>query len=112
MQATSWAILGVVGLATSATAGDWLLKLASESSRPFRTPWFLLGAAVYALSALGWIYVMRYLKLATSGVVFAVTNVLLLAVLGMFVFRESLHWTEILGIALGVLSLCLLTRLA
>jgi drug/metabolite transporter (DMT)-like permease len=112
MQATSWAILGVVGLATSATAGDWLLKLASEDTRPFRTPWFLLGLAVYAATALGWIYVMRHLKLATLGVVFAVTNVLLLAAVGMFAFRESLHWTEGLGIALGVLSLCLLTRLA
>ena len=38
MQATSWAILGVVGLATSATAGDWLLKLASETRDHFVPP--------------------------------------------------------------------------
>jgi multidrug transporter EmrE-like cation transporter len=112
MHASSWALIGVMGLATSATAGDWMLKLASESTRPFRTPWFILGLAVYALTALGWIHVMRHLKLATIGVVFAVTNVLLLAALGVFAFRESIHWTEGLGIALGVVSLCLLTRLA
>jgi multidrug transporter EmrE-like cation transporter len=112
MQVTSWAILGVVGLATTATAGDWLLKLASVSARPFRTPWFLMGVMIYALTTLGWIHVMRHLKLATTGVVFAVTNVLLLAAVGVFVFRESLHWTELLGLTFGILSLCFLARAA
>jgi drug/metabolite transporter (DMT)-like permease len=69
-----------------------------------QTPSFVLGTVVYGLSALGWTDVMRHLELANVGLVIVVTNVLLLAVLGVVVFRESLSRSEVAGIVLGAVA--------
>jgi drug/metabolite transporter (DMT)-like permease len=92
--------------------GDYLLKLASAEKQPFKSPWFYFGVVVYSSTALGWLYVMRHLKLATIGVVYAVSMILLLTAVGVFLFRETLSAYEVLGLALAVASLFLLLRFA
>ena len=64
----AFSVLGVVG--------DYLLKLASGRKNPFSSKWFYLGFAVYASTAFGWVFVMRHLKLATIGVVYSVSMIL------------------------------------
>jgi drug/metabolite transporter (DMT)-like permease len=106
------ALLATVAFSLVGVVGDYLLKLASSREQPLRTGWFYLGFALYASTALGWVFVMRHLKLATIGVVYSVSMVLLLTMIGVVLFRESLNYYELAGIALAVASLVLLVRFA
>jgi small multidrug resistance pump len=92
--------------------GDFFLKLASARDQPLRTGWFYVGFALYASTAFGWVYVMKYLKLATISVLYSVSMVLLLTVVGVVLFRETLNAFELAGIVLAVASLVLLMRFA
>ena len=74
--------------------------------------WFYIGFALYASTAFGWVFVMKYLKLATISVLYSVSMVLLLTAVGVMFFRESLNYSELAGIALAVASLVLLMRFA
>jgi small multidrug resistance pump len=105
-------ILVTIGFSAVGVLGDYLLKLASARKEPLRSGWFYLGFAVYASTAFGWVYVMRHLKLATIGVVYSVSMILLLTAIGAIAFRESLNAYEVGGIALAVASLVLLMRFA
>jgi small multidrug resistance pump len=104
----------VVTIAFSAVGvlGDYLLKLASARKNPFHSRWFYLGFAVYASTAIGWVYVMRHLKLATIGVVYSISMILLLTTIGVAVFREPLNSFEVVGLVLALASLVLLMRFA
>src|SRR5262249_38667424 len=92
--------------------GDYFLKLASERDDSLRTTPFFVGFALYASTAFGWVFVMKHLKLATIGVVYSVSMVLLLTTVGVVFFRESLRWQELLGLAMAIGSLILLVRFA
>ena len=105
-------LLVTVAFSVIGVVGDYLLKLASEQKAPLRSGWFYLGFAVYASTALGWVYVMRHLKLATIGVVYSVSMILLLTVVGALGFGERLNGYEVVGIGLAVASLGLLMRFA
>ena len=56
----AFSIVGVVG--------DYFLKLASTHANPLKSGVFYVGFALYASTAFGWVYVMKYLKLGTIGV--------------------------------------------
>lgn len=105
-------LIVTVGFSLVGVAGDYLLKLASAQKNPMRSGWFYVGFAVYASTAFGWVYVMRHLKLATIGVVYSVSMILLLTAIGSTVFHESLSPPEMAGIGLAIASLVLLMRFA
>ncbi|HYC23856.1 MAG TPA: transporter [Candidatus Bathyarchaeia archaeon] len=109
MSAHWTAVMVTIGFSVVGVVGDYFLKVASQSDAPLRTPWFLLGFTVYASTAFGWVFVMKYLKLATVGVVYSVSMVVLLTVVGAGLFGESLRAQEVVGIALAIASLYLLT---
>jgi small multidrug resistance pump len=92
--------------------GDYLLKLASARKNPLESRWFYIGFAVYASTAFGWVFVMRHLKLATIGVVYSVSMIVLLTGIGVVFFREPLNAYEIAGLAMAIASLILLVRFA
>jgi small multidrug resistance pump len=73
-------------------------------------PKFILGTVLYALTALGWFYIMKHIKLSTISVLFAVSSIIFLTFLGVVVFKERLNSREILGIILGLFSVILLVR--
>ncbi len=100
-------IFSVVGV-----IGDYFLKLASNYDNPMKSGWFYIGFALYASTAFGWVFVMRYLKLATIGVLYSVTIILLLSVVGFVFFKEALSPYEIVGIVLAIASMVLLARFA
>ena len=109
----SWLAVGVtVAFSCLGVLGDYFLKLASASDAPLRTRWFYIGFVIYASTAFGWVFVMRHLKLATVGVVYSVSMVLLLTGTGAVVFREPLNSYEIAGLAMAIASLILLVRFA
>jgi len=109
---TSLAVLVTVAFSLLGVVGDYFLKLASEEPNAFATRSFYVGFVVYASTAFGWVFVMKHLKLATIGVVYSVTMVLLLTTIGVVVFRESLSRAEVAGLVMAIGALILLTRFA
>jgi len=105
-------ILVTIGFSVVGVVGDYLLKLASAQKAPLRSGWFYVGFAVYASTAFGWVYVMRHLKLATIGVVYSVSMILLLTAIGAVAFKESLNAYEAAGLLMAIGSLILLMRFA
>ncbi len=103
-------ILTTIGICIFSATADYFLKRASAQATPMYTPWFALGFGMYACTAFGWVYVMRYLQFATLGVVYASTMVVLMAGIGVFVLQEQLKWQEVLGILLAIASIVLLSR--
>lgn len=108
----AFAVVVTVAFSVVGVLGDFLLKLASSQKAPMRSRWFFLGFAVYASTAFGWVFVMRHLKLATIGVVYSVSMVLLLTGIGALFFRESLNVYEVAGLVMAIGALLLLTRFA
>jgi multidrug transporter EmrE-like cation transporter len=106
------AVLVTIGFSVLGVVGDYFLKRASASDRPLESRWFYIGFIVYSSTAFGWVYVMRHLKLATIGVVYSVSMIVLLAMIGVTVFRETLGPAEIAGLILAIASLFLLVRFA
>jgi multidrug transporter EmrE-like cation transporter len=112
MNSAALGILVSIGIVIVTVGGDYLLKLASEGARPFASWWFVGGVIVYAMTAFGWVFVMRRLNFATMGVVYAAATVLLLTLVGVVVLHETLRWQEVVGIALALVSIGLLARFA
>jgi len=110
MDKTTVAVVAAVVMSAVGIAGDYFLKRASERPAPLATWAFLAGLVLYATTAFAWVYVMRSLKLATIGVIYSVSMVLLLAGMGVLFFGERLSRLEVLGIVLAVAALVLLAR--
>jgi small multidrug resistance pump len=112
MGTKTLAVLVTIAFSVIGVLGDYFLKIASGREKSLQTPWFYLGFALYASTAFGWVFVMKHLKLATISVLYSVSLVLLLTVVGVVLFRESLNYFEVIGIVLAVVSLVLLMRFA
>ena len=106
------AILLTIAFSVVGVIGDYFLKLASQADAPMRTGSFYVGFALYASTAFGWVFVMKYLKLSTVGVVYSVSMIVLLTAIGAVGFGETLGPREVLGIGLAIASLYLLMRFA
>jgi drug/metabolite transporter (DMT)-like permease len=100
----------VLALSVAGVLADAALKVASGKANATSSGYFLIGAFIYALTAFGWVWAMRHLKLAQLGAFYSVSTALLLAVVGVVFFQETLRTREVLGILLGVASLVLLTE--
>ena len=112
MDRTTLAVVVTVAFSLLGVLGDYFLKVASGREDSLRTGWFVVGFALYASTAFGWVFVMKHLKLATISVLYSVSMVLLLTAVGVVLFRESLSSFELAGIVLAVASLVLLMRFA
>lgn len=110
MNRTAVAVIVTIAFSVVGVVGDYFLKLASAKDDSLKTSAFYIGFVVYASTAFGWVFVMKHLKLATVGVVYCVSMVLLLTAIGVIVFKESLNAYEIAGLVMAVASLLLLTR--
>jgi len=100
----------VILLAGLGTLGDYFIKSAGEGSRYISYTPFFVGMSVYALSAVGWFFVMKHIKLSSLGVIYSVSTAIILAFIGALVFKEEINSFALLGILLGVVSLFLLAR--
>src|SRR5262245_59973320 len=102
MDSKTLAVLVTVGFSLVGVLGDYFLKLASADPQPMRTLPFYIGFAVYASTAFGWVYVMKHLKLATISVVYSVSMIVLLTLIGVLIFRETLTASELVGLAMAI----------
>jgi len=112
MDKSTLAVVVTVAFSLLGVLGDYFLKVASGREDSLRTGSFVVGFALYASTAFGWVFVMKHLKLATIGVLYSVSMVLLLTTVGVVVFRESLNAYELVGLVMAVASLILLVRFA
>ena len=112
MDGKALAVLVTVAFSAVGVLGDYFLKLASARDAPFRSPAFYVGFAVYASTAFGWLFVMQHLKLGTIGVLYSVSMIVLLTLVGVTVFGERLSYPEIAGMLMALASLVLLVRFA
>jgi small multidrug resistance pump len=60
VKSSSVAVLVTIAFSMIGVLGDYFLKLASTRVQPLRTGWFYLGFALYASTAFGWVFVMRF----------------------------------------------------
>jgi drug/metabolite transporter (DMT)-like permease len=109
MNPTSIGIIIAVSLSLLGVVGDFFLKNASNNESSLNNYWFIFGLVTLASTAFGWVYVMKYLKLATIGVIYSVSTIVLLALVGVAFFQESLNPYEIVGILMAISSLVLLS---
>ena len=112
MDKTALAILITVGFSIVGVVGDYFLKWASQAEHSLRTVWFYIGFVLYASTAFGWVFVMKYLKLATISVLYSVSTIVLLTAIGLVGFKETLNLYEVAGIVMAIGSLLLLMRFA
>lgn len=104
------AVIIIIILSLVGVVGDFFIKLASNEQSSFKTKWFFVGMLIYALTAFGWVVVMKNIKLSTLGVFYALFTVLFLVLLGIFYFKEKLNYYEIAGIITGIISIILLGK--
>jgi multidrug transporter EmrE-like cation transporter len=104
------AVLVTVGFSAVGVVGDYFLKRASTKADSLKAWEFYVGFALYASTAFGWVFVMKHLKLATIGVVYSVSMIVLLTAVGVVAFRERLSYYEWTGLVLAGASLVLLMR--
>jgi drug/metabolite transporter (DMT)-like permease len=106
------AVVVTIAFSLVGVVGDYFLKLASQEENSMRSPWFYIGFTLYAATAFGWVFVMKHLKLGTISVLYSVSMVVLLTTVGVVVFRESLNFAELVGLAMAIGALILLVRFA
>ena len=103
-------ILIVVCLSSFVVLGDYFIKVSGSGSNYINYKYFFIGMFIYATSAIGWFYVMKHIKISSLGVGYSLTTVILLALVGVFIFNEQLNFYDIIGIVLGIISITILIR--
>ncbi|MBI5893836.1 MAG: transporter [Deltaproteobacteria bacterium] len=110
MDKTIFPIFIAIALGFISVIGDYFLKIASSHNKPITTKSFLMGFLIYSATVFVWVYLMKYLKLATIGVIYSISMVILLTLLGVLFFDEPLNHYESIGIVLALASILLLAR--
>lgn len=104
-------IAGIV-LSLITVFADALIKQASLQKYFSGWPMLFLGALIYGLTALGWFFVMRKMKLSTAGTLYAISVVIFVTLVSVFYFKERISPIEIIGIIMAIISLVILYRFA
>lgn len=102
------AILLACTLAT--VMADFFVKIASDKPNGLTSPIFIIGVAFYGLPAVGWFFMMRSQSLAFIGVAYSASTTIILAALGVIVFKETINLRDALGIALATASVFLMAK--
>ncbi len=90
--------------------GNYVIKIAADDALPFSSRQFLIGSALYLVSAVMWYGSMRYVSVVQAGVAYSMLTLLAVCAMGVVVFDDAIHGREILGIGLALLSMVLMAR--
>lgn len=110
MTETRIALLIILGFSALTVLADVLIKKAADQNQ-ILSPYFVGGALIYGLSAIGWFYAFRALNMATVGGVYALATVILIALVGIVMFKEQLQPVEYAVLSVAVLSILALWRM-
>lgn len=103
-------LLIIEALCLVGVTADYYLKMAGSGQEYIRLKLFLIGLILQASTAIGWFLVMKHLTLVQIGVYYSISNILMLAALGVFGFNETIGTREISGIILAIISIALMAR--
>lgn len=110
MTETRFALLIVLAFGALTVLADVFIKKAADQNQLFSFN-FVFGAVLYGLSAFGWFYAFRALNMATVGGAYALSTVILIALVGIIFFREQLQVVEYAVLAVAVISILALWRM-
>ena len=108
MKSSSTAVLVTILLALAVPLSDYFLMIASTTKSPFLNWNFFVGLMITFFCTFGWVLVMPHLKLAYIGVIYSLTVVLSLCLVGALFFDEQLKPSEWVGVGLAIASMTLL----
>jgi multidrug transporter EmrE-like cation transporter len=89
MTKAQTAIVLVIALSCVGVVADAVLKLASSQREVILSKWLFVGVGLSCVFAIGWVFLMRVMKLATAGVIYGVTSAVLLCLIGVIFFGEN-----------------------
>lgn len=105
------ALIIAISLSIITVLADYFIKKASLQNNVW-SKWLVLGAIVYGLTAVGWFFVMKNMKLSTLGAIYGISCITILTIVSVFVFHEKISTIEIIGILLGMASIMILYKFA
>ncbi len=100
----------VIFLAGMGVFGDYFIKLSGSGPKYIIYSHFFIGMIIYSISAVGWFFVMKHMKLGVLGIFYSVTTAILLVIIGSVFFKEQLSIYDLIGIMLGITSIIILAR--
>lgn len=112
MSQAHYGLLIAALVSLAGIGADSMLKAASQQENVLVNRWFVVGIALTIAFALGWLVLMRYMKLSMAGAIYAVVSALFLAIIGVVFFDERLTPAEITGMGMAVGAVALLSRFA
>lgn len=99
----------LAGLTLLTAVGDGLLNAAGEQKKTdFRQ--LLGGLFIYVCTGLIWFMIYKHVKFSVSGAVYGAMTALVFTLIGIFYFHETIRTPEIIGIAMAIVSIFLLSR--
>jgi multidrug transporter EmrE-like cation transporter len=110
MEKTTILMLAV-GLSIVTAIADSLIKKATviKSSTLIYTL-IIIGAIIYAFTALGWYKVLQRMELLNAGVIYTLSFIILIALISVFYFKEKLLVVELVGLVLAIISIVIMYR--
>ena len=103
-------IIIVIFLAGVGALGDYFIKFSGNGSKYIMYLPFFVGMIIYALTAIGWFYVMKHIKLGSLGIFYSLTTIILLVLIGVVFFKEQLNTYDVVGVVLANVSIIILGR--
>lgn len=86
-------------------AADVLFKKWSLGSKSY---WLIIGLIIYIVGTTFWAYSLKYGHLSKAISIFAVLNLVILVLVGVFIFKEDLSLINKIGIIVGIISVILI----
>jgi small multidrug resistance pump len=105
------ALVTTIFLSLITVLADYFIKKASFE-RNLVNKWLILGAIIYGLTAFGWVFVMKNMKLSTLGALYGISCITILTIISIFIFHEKISTVEIIGILFGIISIIILYKFA
>lgn len=105
-------IIFSVFLALVTAFGDLLIKKGALDGSLLTNYRVLAAALLYGLTAYGWYFVLRQTKLSSAVMIYTMSLLIVVVLIGVFYFRERLNPAEYCGMAMAVGALLLLSRFA
>ncbi|OGZ66131.1 MAG: hypothetical protein A3C58_00650 [Candidatus Staskawiczbacteria bacterium RIFCSPHIGHO2_02_FULL_34_10] len=90
--------------------GDILLKIAGNSDQRTSIKYFIYGMLLYLITGVGWFFALKFFKLSSIGVIYGITTVIFLVIIGVLFFQEKLNIMETIAVVMGIISILLLMR--
>lgn len=90
-------------------SADYFIKIASTKNS-FLNIWFILGSFFYLLTAFSWYYAVKNNYLFSTGILYDMTVIILLVLIGFFVLNEKINLYSSLGILFAILSIILISK--